>query len=260
MKGSQYILIGGMGLLIVCSCANNEKWNDIHTVKVAGQAKAEKTKKATCNGDTITTPSYDITVDMEFIDTSSVENIEACRHINNQLIEEFLNQQEQSDGQKAVNIFIERLQNEYEQEEMAPEIYDHYIGKVEYGKDGVINYILDEDFYGGGAHPSQIRTILRFNAMTGNKIGLYEFFTDTCTNTLCNKLTQRLMDNLGVQTLDSLHSLGYLEMLDMFVTENFSLQKDSISFYYNQYDIAPYACGPSVITFSYDELEELIRK
>lgn len=260
MKVSRLVLIACLGILIVCSCANNDKYNDIHVVKVTAKSSAEKQQRTQEEGDTITIPPYDITVDMEFMDTTMHDNAEACHKINKYLIEEILMNKVETDGEKAVAEFITRLKNEYEQEEMAPEIYDHYIGKVEYGKDGVINYILDEDFYGGGAHPSQIRTILRFNAMTGNKIGLYEFFTNTCTNTLCNKLTQRLMDNLGVQTLDSLHSLGYLEMLDMFVTENFSLQKDSISFYYNQYDIAPYACGPSVISFSYDELEELIRK
>lgn len=247
-------------VLIVCSCASNEKWNDIQIVKVAANATAERKTKTNEVGDTIiVSPPYDITVDMEFMDTTSIENIEVCHMINKKLIEEFLDQKNETDPQKAVNIFIERLQNQYEQDDLSPEVYDHYLGEAKYGRGGVINYFMNEDFYGGGAHPTSVTNILRFNTQTGEKIELYEFFTDTCSTSLCDKLTKRLMDNVGVTTIDSLHALGYLDMLDMYVTENFFLDKDSIAFYYNTYDIAPYAVGPTTLTFSYEELKEYIR-
>lgn len=260
MKGSQYILIGTLALLIISSCASNEKWNDIHTVKVAGQAKAEKQDNTDEEGEPTIVPTYDIVVNMEFMDTTSIENHDACMTINNHIIREFLDQQDETDGTKAVETFIERLQNQYVSDEMSQDMYDHYIGKAEFGCEGIINYILCEDFYGGGAHPTAVTSIMRFDTNTGNKIGLREFFTDTCTASLCDRLTQRLMENIGVPTLDSLHSLGYLDMLDMFVSENFLLRKDSVSFFYNQYDIAPYSKGTTTISFSYDELKDLIRK
>ena len=250
-KFIHYSLVTLYLVLIVCSCASNEKWNDIHVVKVAANATAERNTKTNEVGDTIVSPPYDITVDMEFMDTTSIENIEVCHKINKKLIEEF--------PHKAVNVFIERLQNQYEQDDLSPEVYDHYIGEAKYGRGGVINYFMNEDFYGGGAHPTSVTSILRFNTQTGEKIELYEFFTDTCSTTLCGKLTKRLMDYVGVTTLDSLHELGYLDMLDMYVTENFFLDKDSISFFYNTYDIAPYAVGPTTLTFSYDELKDYIR-
>lgn len=260
MKGSQYILIAAIGILLICSCANSEKWNNIHTVKVCAEAKAEKQEKTTYDGDTFTSPSYDITVNMEFMDTTMHDNAEACHNINKYLIEEILQRKGETDGERAVASFIAHLKNEYEQEEMAPEIYDHYTGKAEYGMDGIINYTLVEDFYGGGAHPSVVTTILCFDAQTGRKIDLYDVFTDTCTQTLCDKLTERLMQQVGVKTLDSLNACGYLEMQDMFISENFLLKKDSVSFFYNQYDIAPYSFGTTTLSFSYDELEGLLRK
>ena len=260
MKGSQYLIIFFLGILILGSCANNEQWNHIHTVKVSAEVKTDKHKKAYENGDTIETPPYDITVDMEFMDTTEVENADACKRINAQLIERFLDIKNSCDCEEAVNQFIDRLQREYEQEEMAPEIYDHFTGKAEYGKEGVINYTLVEDYYGGGAHPSIVTSILRFDANTGERIDLYGFFVDTCTNSLCDKLTTRLMEKVGAPTLDSLHALGYLEMENMFVSENFLLKKDSVSFFYNQYDIAPYAMGCTTLSFGYDELKDWIRK
>lgn len=258
MKGSRYLLIGGISALILLSCASNEKWNDIHTVKVAAKALAEKKSTATESGDTIITPPYDISVNMEFMDTTSLENAEACRKINHCLIEEFLNQNI-DDGKKAVEIFIQRLLNIYEQEDLAPEIYDHFNGKAEYGKEGIINYIHTEDYYGGGAHPSQITTILCFDAETGDKVGIYELFNDQHFSTLTERLTQRLMEKVGVTSIDSLHSLGYLEMGDIFISENFLLGKDSIHFFYNQYEIAPYSAGSTTLSFSYKELEDIMR-
>lgn len=260
MKRSVYFIIGFIIFSIAFSCANNEKWNNIHTFSVSAETKAEKQEKTTYNGDTITTPPIDITVDMEFMDTTMYDNAEACHNINKYLIEEILLRKGETDGERAVASFIARLKNEYEQDEMAPEIYDHYTGKAEYGKEGVINYTLVEDYYGGGAHPSLVTTIICFDAETGKKIDLYDFFTDSCTYKLCDKLTEKLMQQVGVESIDSLHEYGFLEMQDMFISENFLLKKDSVSFFYNQYDIAPYAFGTTTLSFSYDELKDFIRK
>lgn len=261
MKGSQYILITFIGLIIICSCANNEQANNIHTVKVSAEVQEKKQKASILpNGDTILTPPYDITVDMEFLDTTYVENAYVCRKINRQLIETFFNTKLTDNGQEAVNIFIRRLQHEYEQEELAPEIYDHYTGKAEFGREGIINYTLVEDYYGGGAHPTIVTSILRFDIHTGERIDINTFFVDNANDSLCEKLTQRLMKQVGAPDIDSLHALGYLEMENMFVSENFLLKKDSISFFYNQYDIAPYAVGSTTLSFSYDELKDYIRE
>lgn len=259
MKVTRLIPIAFIGFIIVCSCANNDKYNDIHVVKVTAKSSSEKKQKSQEQGDIITIPPYDITVDMEFMDTTSAINSLACKNINNFIIREFLNIQNEQDGQKAVATFIQRLQNHYEQEEMAPEIYDHLTGKAEFGREGVLNYTLYEDFYGGGAHPTAVTNIVCFNTETGNKINLYDVFTDTCTHSLCDVLTDRLMKDVGATSLDSLHSLGYLEMLDMFVSENFTLAKDSIHFFYNQYDIAPYSVGTTTLSFSYEELKNYLR-
>lgn len=260
MKISNLFWIICVVLAMATSCANNDKWNDIHVVKVTAQAQAEKKQQIHELGDTTYTPSYDITVDMEFMDTTYAINLEACKKINAQLIKEFLDIDDVQNGDKAVKLFIERLQNHYEQDEMSPEIYDHLTGKAVFGRDGILNYILNEDYYGGGAHPTSVTNIICFSTETGNKISLYDVFTDTCKISLCEALTDKLMQNVGVNSLDSLHSLGYLDMLDMFVSENFSLAKDSIHFFYNQYDIAPYSVGTTTLSFSYEELKNYLRQ
>ena len=37
------------------------------------------------------------------------------------------------------------------------------------------------------------------------------------------------------------------------------LKKDSIHFFYNRYDIAPYAAGTTTLGFPYEELSEIMK-
>lgn len=261
MKGSQKTILASIGILIVCSCANNERWNDIRTVQVIAQAtKSTKTQTLEKNAPQSAAPPYDITVDMEFMDTTIAINAEVSRKINTELIREFLSLNNEYESNHAVKAFINQLQTQYENDENSSEIYDHYTGKAQFGFDGVINYFFTEEYYGGGAHPNSVTSIQCFNTQTGDKINLNQLITDTCTISLSNRLTERLMKKVGVPSLDSLHSLGYLDNVDMFVSDNFILDKDSIHFYYNQYDIAPYAAGPITLSFSYEELKDYIRR
>lgn len=265
---AHYILLGIIATVLAASCASNTgKWNNLQIVNVAATASnRNQHQEQTTNDDgndtfaVKTSVPYDIKVEMDFLDGETEKNSEACQSINRQLISEFLNQQDEDDVNKAVNTFIERLANQMELEEEIPAMYDYFTGKANFGMSGIVNYVLTENYYSGGAHPTSVTTMLRFNTDNGHKIDLEEVFVDTCMTTLTERLTTRLMRNLGVASLDSLHKLGYLDMIDMFVTDNFMLEKDSITFFYNPYDIAPYAVGTTTIKFSYDELKDIMHK
>ena len=45
----------------------------------------------------------------------------------------------------------------------------------------------------------------------------------------------------------------------MFISNNFILGKEKISFIYNVYEIAPYAFGEIVIDITYEELKDLLK-
>lgn len=259
MKGSHIITLG-IGFLIVYSCANNEKWNDIRTVQVSAQAKKETKKQLLEQDKIVPSTPYNITVDMEFMDTTIAINADVCRKINTELIREFLDLNNEYEGNHAVETFIDLLQTQYESDDKPSDMYDHFTGTAQFGFDGIINYFFTEDYYGGGAHPNSVTSIQCFSTQTGDKINLDQLITDTCSVPLSQRLTDRLMKKVGVVSLDSLHSLGYLDNIEMFVSDNFILDKDSIHFYYNPYDIAPYAAGAITLSFSYEELKDYIRK
>ena len=67
------------------------------------------------------------------------------------------------------------------------------------------------------------------------------------------------MAQQNVGSIEELKERGFLEMVDMFIPDNFWLDSDSLSFFFNQYDIAPYAMGQIALTFGYDELKPYLK-
>ena len=156
--------------------------------------------------------------------------------------------------------YIEAAKEEFHSDNIANIYYDHLKGSAEHGMKGVINYRLVEDTFMGGAHPCQLTTILRFNTQTGEFIPLDEVFSTIHQHALQDTLLHKLMADNGVRTLQGLQKKGFLEMSDMFVSHNFALRDDSIEFYYNEYDIAPYAYGPTTICLSYDQVKDIVNE
>ena len=127
------------------------------------------------------------------------------------------------------------------------------------GKDGIVCYTVNYEAYEGGAHPYHITSVVNFDEKSGKEITLQDVFTENCDSLLTDRLTRRLAEQQGVASLQELQDKGYLYMCDMFITNNFMLDKDSIFFIYNIYEIAPYALGESHIGFKYDELKDLLK-
>jgi len=228
----------------IVSCKESAGWNGMDFVKIQ---------------DSINAP-YDIAIDMEFANGKNPEQQKIANIINAKLQDTFLEKVDTANLPSSLKEYINKLCDSYKMEDEAFHLdrSDHITGHFEYGLSGTINYILTEDYYGGGAHPTSNTTILCFNAETGDIITKEQLVIDSCRHKLMDKLTERLMYNVGAPTLDSLHALGYLDMVDMFISDNFKLSQDSVSFLYNPYDIAPYAFGSSTISFSYEELKGII--
>lgn len=202
----------------------------------------------------------DVTVNMEFVKSSSTTNDSVCRLINGQIIENVLGQPANLSTDKAIERFIEEEKKDFRADNYSSIYTNHVTGQAKYGRKNVINYWCKEEVFNGGAHPSTTTSILCFNATTGQQINYYNVFTLANNRKLRDALLHKLMDMNGVATINELNNLGYLEMMDMFVSKNFALNTDSITFYYNEYEIAPYAMGPTAISLAYKDLDGIINE
>lgn len=129
-----------------------------------------------------------------------------------------------------------------------------YIGR----EDTIVCYQFSSYEYTGGAHGLTTATDLSFSLTDGHVIRPSEIFRTGTQDELCNRLTRKLMQMQKVKTLEQLQELGFLDIAEMFVTNNMLLGKDSITFHYNPYEIAPYVFGDICIAMTYEELSDLL--
>lgn len=263
-----YLFLGASVLSFFSACQSNTRWNELafYNVEKQEQISEEPTKEVDM-GDADDTMALlhekgkremDVKVDMQFIQSDNEANVHVCKLINDQLIELLLKQSSELSIDEAIAQYIEDVKTDFHGDEVANVYYDHLTGRAEYGMENIINYRLVEDVFTGGAHPCTVTTILRFHAQTGEFIGLEQVFPIPNQQKLQELLLEKLMRSNGAHTMEELQKKGFLEMNDMFVSTNFAMREDSIEFYYNEYDIAPYANGACTICVGYEEVKDLM--
>lgn len=72
-------------------------------------------------------------------------------------------------------------------------------------------------------------------------------------------LTKLLKDNNCATREELMEKTGILGLGDLYLTENFHLGEDSITFCFGQYDIAPYSSGITYLSLSYDSLKQYLK-
>ena len=69
------------------------------------------------------------------------------------------------------------------------------------------------------------------------------------------EMATRLEDS-SITSLEGLQNAGILNSTNMYVPDNFLLEKEKVSFLYNKYDIAPYAVGIITLSLPYTSVEK----
>lgn len=263
-------IVGGCGILIallMAACLSNSPKDELTFYAVEAQENLKEPPLDSVDSDDAFAELHaqeerelDVKVNMEFVKSDNEQKTKVCKLINDQLIELLLKQSSDQAIEEALAQYIEAAKEEFHSDNIANIYYDHLKGNAEHGMKDVINYRLVEDTFMGGAHPCRLTTILRFNTQTGEFIPLDDVFSTIHQHALQDTLLHKLMADNGVRTLQGLQKKGFLEMSDMFVSHNFALRDDSIEFYYNEYDIAPYAYGPTTICLSYDQVKDIVNE
>lgn len=137
---------------------------------------------------------------------------------------------------------------------------------VDGGKPGILNYRSTVTEYRGGAHPATTTTWFNIDERTGDVLTFDDVFIAGAREQLIPLIKEELIrvkakqhTDLNIQTWDDLKKNGIL--IDdtgegLFVPDNFLLEKEMVSFLYNQYDIAPYAEGATKVGISYSMAEK----
>lgn len=131
---------------------------------------------------------------------------------------------------------------------------------VIFNKPAALSVSIDFYINTGGAHPNSFVRYFVFNPKTGKQVKLSDLFDSGFEDKLNKLIDKKYREYRNLKPTDRLDGeKGYL--FDNFIkfNDNFILTKEGINFFYNNYEIAAYAVGPTELKFTYKELEEILK-
>lgn len=278
MKKRNLVLSVMTTCLVSCfllSGCNGQKQIDSETVKTV---KVEE--QAHLQDDTVS-PACKITIDYSYLAESDAADSIAQRinrtiqaHV---LGKEYIRMNPEVAVDSFKNTYINNYRkdvNEFYQEDIKngtpkdelPTWYNYEYGLTTHfseGKEGILNFIAETFGYTGGAHPNSWNKWMNFEKNTGKLLALKDVFmagsekpmSDMLLEKLITEMATRLEDS-SITSLEGLQNAGILNSTNMYVPDNFLLEKEKVSFLYNKYDIAPYAVGVITLSLPYTSVEK----
>lgn len=113
--------------------------------------------------------------------------------------------------------------------------------------------------YTGGAHGSTFISYRNYRIEDGSLVTLSDYFKPGFEERLIPVLDKLLLNHAGCSSRDELDEYGYFSSVPMYVPEQFEIMEDSVSFIFNQYDIAPYSTGITVLTVANSQIRDIIK-
>ena len=124
---------------------------------------------------------------------------------------------------------------------------------------GILSLEYIEYSFLGGAHPNGVRTFLNLNTETGKEISLDELLVKGYEKKL-NSIGEknfRVVRNLKGD--DELEKNGFWFKDNKFaLNKNFLITRSGLTFYFNDYEIAPHVMSPTEVIIKFDDLKDLI--
>lgn len=132
------------------------------------------------------------------------------------------------------------------------------ISKILYDSPKFVTIELDNYSYAGGAHPNFYVSLLNYDATTGEPLKITDLITDTLQLAKLAEARFREVRELGQD--ENLNEAGFFWGETFILPENIGIKGDSLYLFYNPYEIAPYALGPTDFSLPFDQLKSILRK
>ncbi len=137
--------------------------------------------------------------------------------------------------------------------------FKHIEGRVQFYEQNLLVYKAYYDEYTGGAHSMYATHFLNIDLTTMKPLHLDDLFdVPDYREILTDLIWNQLMAEHNVTTHEELEDLGFGVTGEIAPVENFYLDHNGITFFYNVYDIAPYSNGPVSVTIPFSMMERIL--
>lgn len=152
----------------------------------------------------------------------------------------------------------QKFKNEYP--DATPLYTDDKEIKVVYESPEILSLEFNHGWFTGGAHPNSATTLASYDAVTGEKIKLPDILAADYKSKLDEIGESKFRQVRQITSDMKLSEAGFNFEGDRFtLNDNFLVGKDGITFFFNSYEVAAYAAGPTEITLDYSEIKSLIK-
>ncbi len=181
--------------------------------------------------------------------------------IQNLVFEEFSGQFSEANLKKAAKSFLHEWQSAHatEPDNSSNSGWEVSVtGEVGLHTPKVASISLGSYSYAGGAHPNSFVSVLNFNLKTGKTLAWQDFITNLpALKKLAEKEFRKARE---LPEKADLVEEGFFWGESFELPKNFELQEEGIYFWYNPFEAAAYALGPTDFTISYKDLGKLVKK
>jgi hypothetical protein len=137
--------------------------------------------------------------------------------------------------------------------------YEFFSNEIVYSKNNLLCYAVCCENYTGGAHGSHSRTCHILDLSTGQPVTEEDFFADGYQEKLAAILVDKIARQNRVSNAGELEDMGFFSIDEIYPNGNFTISDDGITYYFNEYEIAPYVVGITAVSIPYGEIKHLLR-
>lgn len=138
----------------------------------------------------------------------------------------------------------------------------HYTAtvEVEVQTDSLLSLSVNDEYYTGGAHGGSGVYFINVNPKTGKEFTLDNLLKPGYQEPLRQAGNKIFRQVRALADTASLSQNAFEFPSDQFeLNQNYGFKQEGIVFFYNSYEIAPYAAGPTEVLIPYEELKEWMR-
>ncbi|MGB3464439.1 MAG: DUF3298 and DUF4163 domain-containing protein [Cyclobacteriaceae bacterium] len=169
--------------------------------------------------------------------------------------------------EKSPNISVEKMTeliisdyNDYVEEyDDSTEKWDIDVSVVTtYQKGNLVSLSFSSEYYTGGAHPNSSIEYKILDIKKKQLLGLEDIVSDRKKLTATAEKLFRKQKNL-TQNINLQEEGYFFENGKFTINENIGLNQNGLVIYFNSYEIAPYAMGPSAVFIPFYEIKEILK-
>jgi hypothetical protein len=162
----------------------------------------------------------------------------------------------ESEGQKNAAEMEQYIKDGYEYGDAKCVTYFDF--SVRYNKNGLLSVILLDYQYLGGAHGSTFQSSYTFDLSSGKVLSLADLMNSSSdySSYFSSGIRKEIDSRVAAGTLAEFETDKFSSISD---NPSYFLSENGLVFYFQQYEYFPYAAGIQTFSFSYGDLQNLLK-